>query len=119
MGSRDKLTESFLQAINVVDEIFLSISFKPCSFVERGFAYFIRYKREGCNVEFIYGPPEYQVEMIIYTLKSKFELKDLLKYPAIALWVNNNRYRQVDDRDIKNEMLWFVELLKFSLSIIE
>lgn len=115
----DKLTEEFLQALKEVEKLLLMLLFKPYSFDKKGFAYFVQYKRGNSIVKFLYGPPEYEVEMIIYTSKGIFEFKDLLQVPAIASWVDNNKYLVGNANDIRSEMLWFVELLKFSLPKIE
>lgn len=57
--------------------------------------------------------------MIIYTTKGEFELKDLFEIPVIRKWVNNNRYIQLNDRNIKDELVWFIELMKVSLAEVE
>ncbi|NLT50770.1 MAG: hypothetical protein GXX85_07650 [Ignavibacteria bacterium] len=116
---KDKLTESFLLSIEEIEPILLKEHFKKYSFVKKGYAYFIQYRRKDCEVEFIFGPPEFQIEFIVFTTKGKFSFKDLLKEPDIANWVKKNKYNQADRRDIRNEIVWFVELLKISLPIIE
>ena len=115
----DKFNEEFLQALKEVEKSLLALLFKPYSFEEKGFAYFVQYKRENSIVKFLYGPPEYEVDIIVYTAKGKFEFKDLLENSDIAAWVNKNKYLMGNEKNIRNEMLWFVELLKFSLPIIE
>ena len=116
---KDKLSEEFLHAVQEVESIFLLLQFKPYSFEEKGFAYYIEYKRGETIVMFLFGPSDWNVEMIIYTVKGKFAFKDLLQIPVIAKWINNNRYIQENGRNVKNELLWFIELLKVSLPIIE
>jgi len=96
-----------------------SLNFYPQSFEEKGLEYFVKYKRGNSIVEFFFGPADWDIEIIIFTPKGKFAFKDLLRIPAIEEWVYLNRYKQVNGRNVKNELLWFVELLKISLSIIE
>jgi len=56
--------------------------------------------------------------MIIFSKEGKFAFKDLLEIPNVAVWVNNNRYRQAGERNIKSELLWYVQLLKVALPVI-
>ncbi|GAA4439056.1 hypothetical protein GCM10023091_20700 [Ravibacter arvi] len=57
--------------------------------------------------------------MIIYTSKGKFTFKNLLSISEINRWVNDNRYKQENGRNVKNELLWYVELLTVSLPYVE
>ena len=117
---KDNLTEDFLRALKEIEAILLMMKFKRHSFFENGPAYFVEYRKDNNTiVEFLFGPSEWNIEMIIYTSKGKFAFKDLLEIPAIAKWVNDNRYKQENGRNVKSELLWFVELLKVSLPIIE
>lgn len=115
----DNLSELFLQSMKDAETILSFMSFEKYPAKKKGFAYFYQYKRKDCIVEFLFGPPEYQVEMIIYKSNRKFSFKDLLSIPLIATWVDRNRYVPTNGRDVKGEVLWFLDLLKFSLKIIE
>ena len=121
MTLRNKLTEEFLLSLKEVEPFLLTLQFKPYSYLEKGLAYYIEYKKEstGSVVEFLFGPSEWMIEMIIFTSKGKFEFKDLFEILAITKWLNDNKYKQENVRDIKNEMLYFIELLKVSLPVIE
>ncbi len=119
MAIKDYLTEEFLTAIEEVEKILFLMDFHAYSFEEKGPAYFIKYKRGETIVEFLFGPSDWDVEMIIFTVKGKFAFRDLLQIPLVAKWVNENRYKQENGRDLKNELLWAIKLLKFSLQIIE
>jgi hypothetical protein len=114
-----KLTEDFLAGLKEIESTLSLLNFYPYSFEEKGPAYFIKYKRGNSIVEFLFGPSGWEVEMIIFTSKGKFAFKDLLQIPAIAEWVDNNRYKQYKGRSVRNELLWAIELLKTSLPIIE
>jgi hypothetical protein len=120
MAKINNLTEDFLEAINEIEIVLLALLFKRHSFFDKGLAYFIEYKKENnTRVEFLFGPSDWAIEMIIYTSKGKFAFKDLLSIPEINSWVNNNRYKQENVRNIKNELEWFVDLLKVSLPFVE
>lgn len=117
---RDKLATEFLKALIEIETVLLTLLFKRHSFFEKGFAYFVEYRKENnTRVEFLFGPSDWDIEMIIYTSKAKFAFKDLLGIPEINRWVNDNRYKQENGRNVKNELLWYVELLKVSLPYLE
>ena len=120
MAIKDKLTEEFLIALDDIEIVLDSLFFKKYSFFEKGLAYYIEYKKKkNTKVKFLFGPPEWHIDMIIHTAKGDFEFKDLLAIPEISKWVNNNRYRQENDRIVKIELLWLIELLKISLPFVE
>lgn len=119
MAIKDKLSKDFLEALEAVESIFFMLSFVKHSFQEKDFTYYLEFKKDTTIVELLFGPPEFQLEMIIYTTKGEFELKDLFEIPVIRKWVNNNRYIQLNDRNIKDELVWFIELMKVSLAEVE
>jgi len=120
MAIKDKLTEELLKALKEIEIVLLILHFKRHSFFEKGLAYYVEYRKENnTRVEFLFGPADWNIEMIIYTSKGKFSFKDLLNIPEINRWVNDNRYKQENGRNVKNELLWFVELLKISLPMVE
>lgn len=116
---KNKLTKEFLIAVNEIEPVLESLHFHQYSFEEKGFGYFVKYKRNNTYVEFLFGPSDWNIELIIFTINGKYTFKDLLQISNIKKWVDNNRYIQEDERNLKKEMLWFIELLKFSLPIIE
>lgn len=117
---KNKLATEFLKALNEIEIVLLTFFFKRHSFFEKGLAYYIEYRKQNnTRVEFLFGPSDWDIEMIIYTSKGKFAFKDLLGIPEINKWVNDNRYKQENGRNVKNELLWFIELLKVSLPLVE
>lgn len=121
MVKKIKLTEEFLKALDEIEIMLLALFFKRHYFFEKGLAYYIEYKKEYNNtrVKFLFGPSDWSIEMIIYTSKGKFAFKDLLSIPEIYNWVDKNRYKQVNDRNVKNELEWFLDLLNVSLLYVE
>ncbi len=120
MAIKDKLNEEFLEAVNDIEVVLHALLFKRHSFSEKGLAYFIEYKKENNTVvEFIFGPSNWDIEMIIYSSKGKFAFKDLLSITEVKRWVSDNRYKQKNERNVKNELVWFVDLLKVSLHYVE
>ena len=119
MAIKDKLTEEYLQAQQEIEAILLDMLFQRHSFIEIGFAYFIQYKKDDTIIEFIFGPPEFQIEMIIFISERKYAFRDLLQIPIISEWVNTNRYVQRNNRNVKDELLWFLKLMKFSMPVLQ
>ena len=121
MAIKDKIAEEFLLGLKEIEPALLEMQFEPHSFYENGLAYYIQYRNEanGTIVEFLFGPSDWETEIIIYTSKDEFGFKDLLEIPAIAKWVDENRYTQGNERNIKKELHWDVELLRICLPIIE
>lgn len=120
MAIKDKLENEFLEALNEIEVVLLTLFFKRYSFFEKGLAYYVEYKKENdTRVEFLFGPAEWDIEMIIYTSKGKFSFKDLLSISEINRWVSDNKYIQENGRNIKNELMWFIYLLKISLPYVE
>ena len=113
------LTEQFLEGLKEVEKHLLVLGFKPFSFNKMGYAYFVKYQKGKTTVKFLFGPSDWDVEMIIYTSKGEFAFKELLGIPVIAKWVNDNMSKPENERNVKNELQWFVGLLKFSLPIVE
>ncbi len=62
----DKLTEDFLNALVEVEQRLLMISYVKHSFQQKGSAYFVEFKSDNILIEFLFGPPEFQIEMIVY-----------------------------------------------------
>ncbi|MEO6549316.1 MAG: hypothetical protein ABIN94_15040 [Ferruginibacter sp.] len=116
---RPNLTEEFLQSLEDIEPMLLDMLFKKDSIVKKGFAYFVLYNKVSTSVEFIFGAPEFQIEIIICDAKGKYEFRDLMAIPAIKVWINDNRYIQKSERNLKDEMTWFIELLRFSLNVLD
>lgn len=120
MAIKDKLIDDFLKAHIEIETLLQALFFKRNSFFESGLAYYIQYiKQNYTSIEFLFGPSDWDIEMIIYTSKGKFAFKDLLSISEINRWVSDNRYKQESGRNMKNELLWYVELLKVSLPYVE
>jgi len=120
MAIKDKITDEFLKALYEIEIVLFTLHFTLHSFFEKGLAYYVEYRKENnTRIEFLFGPSDWDIEMIVYTSKGKFAFKDLLNIPEISRWVNNNKYQQEGERNVKNELLWFIKLLKFSLPIVD
>lgn len=108
----------FLTGLNEVEPILENRGFIrtvtnkkwPCAYGE--------YKSGDCNIVFLYGPSDWQIEMLVYTIKGKYSFAELLKIEQVVEWINNNRYQEQMGKNLKKEILWFSELLKFSLPLI-
>ncbi len=120
MAKIDNLKEQFFKALDEIEFVLFALLFKRHSFFEKGEANFLEYRKDNnTRLEFLLGPSDWDIEIIIYTSKGKYAFKDLLSIPEINSWVNNNRYKQENGRNIKNEIEWFIDLLKVSLPYVE
>ena len=110
----DDFSESMLEA----ESILASLGFAPHSFRAVGYAQFRQFKKGNMVVEFMFGPSEWQVEMLIETDDQTYALKDLLKIPLLQTWVTENKYIPPDRRNVRLEVLWFLDLVKVAVETI-
>lgn len=118
--TRMESDSEFLTAINEAEQILLNLQFKPYSFRQEGLSFYVKYKRDNSIVEFYFGPPEYYVELVIQILEKRYTFGDLVHISPINDWVGKNRYVSKNRvRNPKDEIFWYLDLIKFSLPIIE
>ena len=115
---KSEINQKFLRALNSSEFALSEMGFEGPNYVEKGYAQFVYFNSTNVKVEFLFGPPEWHVDMLIYVSDKKYSLGDLLKIPVILEWVNNNRYKEENGKNILAEILWFVDLLKVSLPIL-
>lgn len=120
MAKINNLKNDFFKALDEIEVVLFVLLFRRHSLFEKGEATFVEFKKENNTIlKFLFGPSDWDIEMIIYTSKGKFAFKDLLSIPEINRWVSENSYKQENGRNIKNELKWFVKLLKASLPYVE
>jgi hypothetical protein len=116
--TKEKLNEEFLIALSRAEQALTEIGFTRDKYIEKGYAQFVYFKSKSAKVEFLFGPSDWHVDMIIYVSNKQYSFGDLLKIPAVLEWVNNNRYKEENGRHLQKEILWFIELLRISHPII-
>jgi len=111
--------ESFIKTMNDMETVLTDIGLSHLSTEEKGYATYIEYRSTpDTQVTFMFGPSDWNVEIIIKRNGRKYAFKDLLQIPSVAQWTKDNRYRQeTSDRNIADEVGWFVKLLKFVFDI--
>lgn len=114
-----KSNDAFLSAIEELEIDLFKIGFKRESFETKGVAYFLSYRRSETIVRFLYGPADWDVEVIVNCGDRKFALKDILGFSEINIWFHENRYVQKGERNIRSELFWYLELIKFGLPTLE
>ena len=97
--AKKNITEIFLESIEEIEKLLIDFQFKSKPFDKSGLALFVAYEKGNTLVEFLFGPSDWDVEMIIITSKGRFAFRDLLEIPSILKWVKDNRYRQENDRN--------------------
>lgn len=116
----ENLISEYLEGMKEIEGTLFLLGFQRSSFERRGFAIFTTYRNGGIAIDFLFGPSDWDVEMIIRTSNGKrFGFKDLLQIPSISNWVDHNRYVQCEGRDVRSELRWYLQLLKFALPIVE
>ncbi len=105
--------ESFIKSIKEVDTILTDIGLSHLSTTKKGYATFIEYKGSDTLVLFMLGPSDWNVEILLELNEKKYAFKDLLQIPSIAQWTRDNKFVQKTNYRIKEEVFWFVDLLKF------
>lgn len=119
MALKSDITLDFVNAILENEKQLSMLNFEIGKFRYRGYACFIDFsKSDNTKVEFMIGPSDWVIEMIVQTPKGKFNFKDLLEISYIRNWVKLNQYCQGKDRNLKNEVKWFINLLKISIPIV-
>ncbi len=113
-----KTQESFIKSIAESDTILTTLGFFQQSTEKKGYATYINYKRDETLICFMLGPSDWNVEISLYTNKTKYEFKDLLAISSIAQWTSNNKFVQTNEDIIKDEVIWFMEFVRFSLTEI-
>lgn len=112
-------TDVFLEGIADSEKTLFPMGFRRQSFRENGPAFFVEYKRADTVVEFLFGPPEWHVEIVIHTANRKLALAELLQIPSISKWYDERSASIKGECDPKCELAFYVDLVSFSLPIIE
>lgn len=88
-----------------------------CKVQTSGFATFVLYDGEYYSVAFIYGPPEYRVEVAVRLKKQsqKYDLNGLMDIPSINEWVFGHKLSTDECDKMFAETKWYVALLDFAL----
>ncbi len=106
--------ESFIKSIKDVEKILSDIGFSHFSTTKKGYATYIDYKgKDNTLVTFMFGPSDWNVEILLETNETKYAFKDLLQIPSIAHWTRENKFQQKTSDRIKDEVIWFTDLLRF------
>jgi hypothetical protein len=61
----------------------------------------------------MFGPSDWNVEMLLTTKEKKYALKDLLQIPSIVQWTKDNKFQPKTNDRVKDELGWYVDLLTF------
>jgi hypothetical protein len=107
--------ESFIKSINEAEPILTDIGLSHILTEKKGYATFVDYKGTDTLVSFMCGPSDWNVEILLEKNHRKYAFKDLLQIPSIAQWTIKNKLRQVTNDRLKDEVFWFVDLIKFVL----
>jgi len=110
--------ESFIKSVAESDTILTDLGFLHQSTEKKSYATYIKYKRDDTLICFMLGPSDWHVDISIFTNKTKYVFKDLLAISSIAQWAANNKFEQKSVDKINNEVIWFMQFTRFSLTEI-
>jgi len=109
--------DAFIKSIKDIETELTSIGFLHLSTTKKGHATYVDYKSaDNTLVSFMFGPSDWNVEMLLTTKQKKYALKDLLEIPPIAQWTKDNKFQPRTNDKIKDELIWFADLLKFVIT---
>lgn len=111
--------ELFIQSVKDIETVLTDIGLSHLSTEKKGYATYIEYKgAHDTRVTFMFGPSDWDVNIVVKRSGKKYEFKDLLQIPSVAHWMKDNKYKQeTGNRIIADEVGWFVKLLKFVFEI--
>ena len=90
-----KSQESFIKSIKDVENILSDIGLSHFSLTKKGYATYIKYKgKDETLVTFMFGPSDWNVEILLEKNKTKYAFKELLQNSSIAQWVRENKFQQ-------------------------
>jgi len=106
--------EIFIESIKGLDSELTDIGFSHLSTTKKGYATYIDYKSaDNSIITFMYGPSDWDVEILIIKNGKKYALKDILQVPSITQWIKDNKFQEQTRNRIKDEVAWFVDLIRF------
>ena len=111
--------ESFIKAMNEMEKVLTDIGLSHLSTEKKGYATYIEYGgARDTQVTFMFGPSDWNVEIILARNGKTYTFKDLLQIPSVAQWTKDNKYKpETSNRIIADEIGWFVKLLRFVFDI--
>ena len=113
-----QLQDTFIKSIKDIETDLADIGFSYLTITEKGYATYVDFKlAENTKVSFMFGPSDWNVEILLTTEQKKYAFKDLLEIPSIAQWTKENKFQPGTNDRIKEEVIWFAELLKFVIKI--
>ena len=109
-----EVQETFIKSLTDVELELTDIGFSHASTIKKGYATYVHYESlDNMQTLFIYGPSDWNVELSLTKNGRKYEFKDLLQSPSIFQWVMDNKFQHKTINKIKDEVDWFVDLLRF------
>ena len=109
-----QVQETFIKSMNDMESELANIGFTYHLTIKKGYATYVHYKStKNIQASFMLGPSDWNVELVITTVERKYEFKDLLLVPYISQWTRENKFQQRTSGRVKDEIVWFVDLLKF------
>ena len=115
-----KSDDVFVESLDEYKSLLNKMGFARTHFERKGYAVFTEYTKEDTKVEFMCGPSDWHVEMIIVASGQHYAFKELLQIPVVSEWIKRNKFSEGNESyPIKAEVRYFINLLEFVLPILE
>ena len=106
----------FVAALAAIEPDLEALGFRRRAIEEQGFATWLMYSRPDVDVEFVCGPPEYHIDMLIRVGQATYELADLMKRRPIGDWMTEHELKSNQQDALRSEAEWFGALLRVVLA---
>ena len=105
---------NFIESTKKVQTRLAEIGFIYQSTINKGYATYIDFiLADKSQLTFMYGPSDWNVEILLNTKKKSYAFKDLMEIPSVAHWVKANQFKSRTNNRVRDELDWFVELITF------
>ena len=102
----------FIESVKKIENKLNELNLYHSSTIKKGFATYIAYETlTKTKVEFIYGPADWAIDIVLSKDDKVYGFKDLLKIPVVFQWANGNKINYGKNSKLDDELTWFVNLL--------
>lgn len=106
--------EAFIQSTRAFETQLTDLGFSHLSTTKKGYATYVDFSSaDKTLISFMFGPSDWNVEILLTVNEKKYALKDLLEIPSIAQWTKDNKFQPKANDIVKDELSWYVSLLTF------
>jgi hypothetical protein len=116
--NEDSLKSEFTQILKACEYRFSELQLYPVRTGDKGLTLFSIYENTNMRVEFFFGPDDWSVDVIVETKTTRYDLSTLLEIRTLEEWTNTHPFPRQVDRNLKNELLWFLDLIEQAMPLL-